>query len=598
MEKILSNKPRKNSLNIADELKEEKQNLKLTLRKNKINQILFTKRKISYAVNNNEEIRKKYSINIEELQISNELKIDIPSFLNNVRLYFIIYNNYNIQFDVNTLKEYLNSTDINLNLYGAYIIKSFLLKNNLDNNTIDILNDQLNDEYLLILTTLLNKNNIKLSYEILTILINVSYTEKGELLFGQEEKILFNLSAFLGNNKNDINLLSLGITLIKNITYKNSFVKQTFQKFNIVSFFNEIYDKFIFDRKFMFNLITCLGHFINMRFGDNNILYSIKIIKSQLNLNLKVDELHKYVYILYNLSLYNNPKVFENMIQYEIQKDLICIYPFGKDDFENKNKTESTEDEKIVIQLRLLILKILTKIMSSENNSITKSVIDSGLSKFLNKVLQSTDVKIIKNAFFCITNICAGPLSQLLNLYKNDTIYEAFKVSEYIYEALSTNNKFVDSLFNDEYIKAFREINNSIALIIINSLYDQIMPFVRNHNFAIIKILIKGIKIFSENNMNKNNELINFILKAISKLNSFIKNEDEEEIMMHDNNYIKFSEFLEQNGFKQIIENLLTNTDENIADAAEQVYEEMFNNNETNEDININDIIDDSEDNK
>ena len=236
--------------------------------------------------------------------------------------------------------------------------------------------------------------------------------------------------------------------------------------------------------------------------------------------------------------------------------------------------------------------------MSSENNSITKSVIDSVLSKFLNKVLQSTDVKIIKNAFFCITNICAGPLSQLLNLYKNDTIYEAFKVSEYIYEALSTNNKFVDSLFNDEYIKAFREINNSIALIIINSLYDQIMPFVRNHNFAIIKILIKGIKIFSENNMNKNNELINFILKAISKLNSFIKNEDEEEIMMHDNNYIKFSEFLEQNGFKQIIENLLTNTDENIADAAEQIYEEMFNNNETNEDININDIIDDSEDNK
>ena len=482
-------------------------------------------------------------------------------------------------------------------MYSAYIIKSFLLKNNLDNNTIDILNDQLNDEYLLILTTLLNKNNIKLSQEILAILINVSYTEKGELLFGQEEKILFNLSTFLGNNKNDIYLLSLGITLIKNITYKNSFVKQTFQKFNIVSFFNEIYEKFVFDKKFMFNLITCLGHFINMRFGDNNILYSIKIIKSQLNLNLTVEELHKYVYILYNLSLYNNPRVFENMIHYEIQKDLMSIYPFEKDDFENKNKTEKSEEEKI-IQLKLLILKILTKILSSENNSITKSVIDSGISKFLNKVLQSTDIKIIKNAFFCITNICSGPLSQLLNLYKNDTIYEAFKVAEYIYEALSTNNKFVDSLFNDHYIKAFREINNSIALIIINSLYDQIMPFVRNHNFAIIKILIKGIKIFSENNMNKNNELINFILKAFSKLNSFIKNEDEEEIMMHDNNYIKFSEFLEQNGFKQILENLLTNADENIADAAEQIYEEMFNNNEINEDININDIIDDSEDNK
>ena len=96
MEKILSNKPRKNSLNITDELKEEKQNYKLTLRKNKINQILFTKRKIAYTAINNEETKKKYSINIEELQISKELKIGIPSFLNEVRQYFIIFNNCNI----------------------------------------------------------------------------------------------------------------------------------------------------------------------------------------------------------------------------------------------------------------------------------------------------------------------------------------------------------------------------------------------------------------------------------------------------------------------------------------------------------------------
>ena len=96
MEKILLNKPRKNSLNITDELKEEKQNYKLTLRKNKINQILFTKRKITCTAINDEETKKKYSINIEELQISKELKIDIPSFLNEVRQYFIIFYNCNI----------------------------------------------------------------------------------------------------------------------------------------------------------------------------------------------------------------------------------------------------------------------------------------------------------------------------------------------------------------------------------------------------------------------------------------------------------------------------------------------------------------------
>ena len=88
MDKIISNRPRKNSFNEKIELKEEKQNLKLSLRKDKINQILFSKRKMAYKVDNFEEIKKKYCINIEDIQISNEFKIDIPSFITKVRLPF------------------------------------------------------------------------------------------------------------------------------------------------------------------------------------------------------------------------------------------------------------------------------------------------------------------------------------------------------------------------------------------------------------------------------------------------------------------------------------------------------------------------------
>ena len=90
--------------------------------------------------------------------------------------------------------------------------------------------NQINNEYLLLFSSLLNKNNKKLSYEILIILLNISYLDKGELLFGSEEKVISNIASFMGNNRTDKILLNLGILLIKNITHKNSLVRQIFQK--------------------------------------------------------------------------------------------------------------------------------------------------------------------------------------------------------------------------------------------------------------------------------------------------------------------------------------------------------------------------------
>ena len=95
------------------------------------------------------------------------------------------------------LKEYLNSPDINLNLYSIYIIKQFLIKNNFDEKSIKTLIEQLNDEILLLLSSLLNKNNNSLSSEILIILINISYPLEGEMLFGNEEKVITNIANFL-----------------------------------------------------------------------------------------------------------------------------------------------------------------------------------------------------------------------------------------------------------------------------------------------------------------------------------------------------------------------------------------------------------------
>lgn len=449
-----------------------------------------------------------------------------------------------------------------------------------------------------------------MSYEILNILINISYKKEGEFLFGSEEKVISNLASFLGNNKSDIEMLYYGIILIKNITYKNPFVKQILQNYNIIEFFNEIYTKFVFNSDFMKNLILCLGHFINSRILNNNILTSIKIIKTQLKPNLPAELLTHYVYILFNLSQYNNKKVHEEMIKNEIQVDLMNVFPFDKENFKefnSKNKELNNNDsnsiiidekdnEKYYLELCTLILQILGKLLSLENTKITENIINSGFCKFLNKVLQSTDIKIIKYAFFCLSNICAGTYGQISKLYDNDTIYEATKIAEYIYDIINNNNKFVNSLITIEFINTFREINYALALIIINSLYERLMPFVRNHNYSVVKILLKGLIIFNENNIgNKNKDLLMYILNAISKLVDYEKKTDDEELVM--NGHINFRLFLEQNGFKEILEKIQTNCDEEIADTAERVFDDLFEDNNDNNNINIDDIIDDSYEN-
>ena len=497
------------------------------------------------------------------------------------------------------LKEYLNSPDINLNLYSIYIIKQFLIKNNFDEKSIKTLIEQLNDEILLLLSSLLNKNNNNLASEILIILINISYPLEGEMLFGNEEKVISNIANFLGNNKTNINLLYYGILLIKNITNKNSLVKQILQNYNIIQFFNEIYENYLLDVNFINCIILCIGHFINSRFDNNrNILSSIKIIKTQLVKNMPVRNLVESVYILYNLSLSNNIKTYEAMVKYEVEKNLMDIYPFENDikikELNEENNSLINIDEKNVTEndyqnLRLLILKILAKIMSSENNDeITQKVIDSGIAKFLNKVLQTNNIKIIKNVFFCASNICAGTYGQISNLYDNGTIFELIKSAKIVYDSLENNN-FINSTIRTDYIKTFKEINYVISLTIMNSLYERLIPIAKYKNYAIILILLKGLKFFDDFNASNNTTLLIFILNALSKLIDYDNTEDEDEPQMFAG--VNFREFLSHHAFKEILEKLQTNGNEKIVDLAEQVFDKLYDDDDSDNNINIDDIV-------
>ena len=80
----------KNNSNIEDDLKLEKEEIRLSLRKKKITNIISSKRKISYNIQNINDNKEKYSIEFKDIKIPNECQIDISKFLDNVRAFFII----------------------------------------------------------------------------------------------------------------------------------------------------------------------------------------------------------------------------------------------------------------------------------------------------------------------------------------------------------------------------------------------------------------------------------------------------------------------------------------------------------------------------
>ena len=89
MENLSLIKSKENSTDLKEEFKLEKEKEKLSLRRKKINNIILSKRKITYKTENKEEIKQKYIIKIDDIQISKEYELDIPSFINNVRIIYI-----------------------------------------------------------------------------------------------------------------------------------------------------------------------------------------------------------------------------------------------------------------------------------------------------------------------------------------------------------------------------------------------------------------------------------------------------------------------------------------------------------------------------
>lgn len=571
------------------ELKEEKEKSRLNLRKSKLDKILFSKRMLTFLNESDNDIKKNYDLNLEDIinNIPDKYKIDIPLFLDRVRNNKFLFL---IQFDLSIIKEYLKSENIYFNLYGVFIVKQYLKLNNYNVDFIGALNKQIDDEFLTLITYLLKKGNKKMSFEILIILINVTYTMEGEMLFGKDQKVVENIASFIGNNKNDSTFVGLGLLLIKNMTNKNALVKQILYDYNIIEYFKEIYQKYILNSDIIENLILCLGHFINSRFSKNKyILFSINIIKSQLNHNNNFQRLTAYINILYNLAYTKNCEIIKKMIDEEIYKPLMEIFPFDEDNFSKFYDSTKNNDNNIIIDeetmkkklqnMRILIIKIFQHLLLLEDNVYIQKLIDSGISQFINKLLKLSDIKIIKNTFNCIYLISFGTFGHVSDLYNNNTVSLALNVSKNVYEALNSKNQIINNnISKKDLLGALREISLAFSILIINSLYERIVPIIEYENGLILLLLKDTLKLIDE--LPNKRDSISYIFKAFYKI---LKSFDE-----------NIKEFLEKNGFKEVLEKLLNNSDEEISKCSSSIIDEFFDDGSNdNNNININDIIKD-----
>ena len=269
-------------------------------------------------------------------------------------------------------------------------------------------------------------------------------------------------------------------------------------------------------------------------------------------------------FVIHSLSiLYNDEEIHKSLMDI-FPFDDISLISFNKNSKNNNindiNINDEEEFKKKFRKFRLIIIKILENILTLEEHEYIQKIIDSGIAQFINRLLQLSDIKIIKNTFNCIFMICYGTFGHISNLYENNTISLALKVSKNIYEAFNSQNQFINNISKEDFIGALKEISKAFSLLIKNSLHEQLVPIIKYEKGFILLLLKDSLKIFQD--IPDNDDLITFICQAFYKL---LKSSD-----------FNIKEFLLKNGFKEILEKLQINQNEDIVKTAEIIYDEYF----------------------
>lgn len=484
---------------------EEKNKEKIELRKKKLLNIIFIKRKESlksFMKKKMIEINSKRIIDINQINCEEEIKNDLDKFINT-------------KFEINNWTKYLFSSNKNNIQLSLFLIKRYIelqlinkTKRNLSNN---------NEALIQTLCEFLLNDDVKIIYYACSCLTNLTFFPKNvESLIYTENNLekISNFFIFLSNNISTLGYecLFLFINISSNINVKKYLIKNVFLT-HFYNFINTIINNKKINDKFNTNVIkyctNILSSLIRVCQTDDNyinyflpFIFLCKIITSNFTLfdSLNSDENFindlLIIWKFYSKKRKNNEELIKEILKNNFLKDLISLY----------NKLDDIEGKKEIMK----IFCDFTSLGEEEDKTLIKDGIINFFSDEINEY-QNSDIEILNNVIFSCSNLALGNIGQIETLFISGIIYKIIDIAYFCLKDKMDNERikliknsiiFIINIFDGSLIEIKKDILKYkkciIILIYCNILKLELELFNKDNLFQKIIVNINDINMLSE----------------------------------------------------------------------------------------------------
>ena len=506
---------------------------KLELRKNKIFNKLFTKRKLNTFTD--EKNKSKFSINISMVSKNEEI-------ITNPELYI------KTQFDIKNWFSYLFSNNTDQIKEALFLIELFI---RLQANEIPFESRVLsrnNYELINCLCHYLNHSDKQISYYSMQIISNLTCFPNHIEKLIYSEKNLNEIIIFINNND-----FSLGYEIIILLLNCCSDSKA---------------GKYLIDNKTIERITFLINNNLD-QFDPRYYIYLIRLLNTIIKLFDEYDEYNKeqkkywFTPLLpfFKSCLKNNyvENPWANKDEYVYYLQLLSFYVnIFKDDVKLLGEIIKNNYVEILIDFYYKLnednhcemMKIFAELLSRDD-SINQIFIDEGILGLLINEINRIEYKnnnLLNLIFFACSNIACGSNGQIHQLFEQGLIWKAIDISWFYISQNLLNNEINDIIFNAVY---------TLNEVILGATNDIKVELIIYQDFLIIDIYYNYIKNIL--NMQKEKKFLGQIGSAINKLIFCGESDVDKEILN------KFRNKFISLGFEDLIKNnIIYNDEKNI----------------------------------
>ena len=506
---------------------------KLELRKNKIFNKLFTKRKLNTFTD--EKNKSKFSINISMVSKNEEI-------ITNPELYI------KTQFDIKNWFSYLFSNNTDQIKEALFLIELFI---RLQANEIPFESRVLsrnNYELINCLCHYLNHSDKQISYYSMQIVSNLTCFPNHIEKLIYSEKNLNEIIIFINNND-----FSLGYEIIVLLLNCCSDSKA---------------GKYLIDNKTIERITFLINNNID-QFESRYYIYLIRLLNTIIKLFDEYDEYNKeqkkywFTPLLpfFKNCLKNNyvENPWANKDEYVYYLQLLSFYVnIFKDDMKLLGEIIKDNYVEILIDFYYKLnednhcemMKIFAELLSRDD-SINQIFIDEGILGLLINEINRIEYKnnnLLNLIFFACSNIACGSNGQIHQLFEQGLIWKAIDISWFYISQNLLNNEINDIIFNAVY---------TLNEVILGASNDVKVELIIYQDFLIIDIYYNYIKNIL--NIQKEKKFLGQIGSAINKLIFCGESDIDKEILN------KFRNKFISLGFEDLIKNnIIYNDEKNI----------------------------------